>query len=813
MTKKQKIALIVSGICAASIYTGNVQAAFDENLTDYNLGTVVVTADKTKNKFGDTVTEQSYYRTGGDVKVITAEEIEKRHYTDLTDAIKRIPGITFQNPGYRGGEYGYQFYNNGVSINGDTRVVILVDGRRIDNAASSRISSSSAKGSKSTGINLDQILSINSVDKIEVIKGPGASVYGSDAMGGVINIITKKGGDKNVGTIDMSTGSWDRHNYSISYSGSTQEEHPFRYYVSAMRSMSQDTKYKDADTGEVATLGGSRWKEDGVNLRFDKELNDKQSIKFAYNYKAGRDGYPIATPSRKYWNQADWNRIIFTAAVGELGPGNIIVGPGLRGDEKDPGYHNLYALDGLGYNSYSRFKRNDYELQFTFDKDEETGLESFVRLYNQSYRYEERDLFYWRRPGITEGMARSDYMNAFPNGATNTQLAEWIQNNLAPFPGNTEALNKWVTETGGVAGEPNSWHDETNRGIQLQYAKAFGKHELITSVTYDRAKNEGTRIEKDSSITKSQVKRTSIYGYVQDKIHATDRLDITPALRFAHYSDYTQERSKNGNDTYSNLKGSTNAVTPALNLEYLFGDNSSMYFGWTNIMRPLRVGDYTKTSGIYPTPLDNEKGNAWTIGYTKTFNDKTTVGINYDYTDMSNAIATLPIFDSKNDKFTNTAVNAKEIKQSFNITVDHQVNDNLRVGLAYSYMKDRWDAKGGYVLDPSWGYNDSNDINLGINNLRPKNHYTLNVSYEKGKLYTGLLANWYTGASSRAFTSNRFLVLDWNLNYSFNDALTTYVTITNLTNTAYETSYNAYNGIGSSAMPARQIMVGARYTF
>lgn len=53
-----------------------VEAAFDENLTEYSLGTVVVTADQTKNKFGDTVTEQSYYRTGGDVKVITSEEIE-----------------------------------------------------------------------------------------------------------------------------------------------------------------------------------------------------------------------------------------------------------------------------------------------------------------------------------------------------------------------------------------------------------------------------------------------------------------------------------------------------------------------------------------------------------------------------------------------------------------------------------------------------------------------------------------------------------------------------------------------------------------
>ncbi|WP_295235255.1 TonB-dependent receptor [Veillonella sp.] len=810
MCKGQRLGLLVGAYLVGIV--GNytvVDAAFDENLSEYSLGTIVVTADKTKNKFGDTITEQSYYRTGGDVKVITSEEIEKRHYADLTDAIKRIPGITFQNPGYRGGEYGYQFYNNGVSINGDTRVVILVDGRRVDNSASGRISDSSASGSKSTGINLDQLVNISNVDKIEVIKGPGASVYGSDALGGVINIITKKGGDENVGTIDISTGSWHRHNYSISYSGSTNEENPLRYYIAANRSMSQDTKYRDSGTKETVTLGGSKWKEDGVNIRLDKELNEKQNIKFAYTYKAGKDGYPISTPSRKYWNVNDWNRIIFNAAVGQLDTNNVLVGGTLAGDTRNPGYHNLYALDGAGYNSYSKFKRNDYELMFTFDRDEEAGLESFVRLYNQEYRYEDRDLFYWRRPGISVADIQNAYRTQFPNGATNEQLANWIRNNLAPFPGDKEALDKWVAETGGKAGAPRSWHDEKNRGIQLQYAKAFGKHEFIGSVTYDKAKNYATRIERDNSITKSNVERTSIYGYVQDKIHVNDNFDITPALRFAHYSDYKKE-SANGN---INMKGNTNSVTPALNLQYLFNDNSTMYFGWTNILRPLRSGDYTRTNGIYTSPLDDEKGNAWTIGYSKTFNEKTTVGVNYDYTDMSNAIATFPIYDQKNDKFTSTAVNAKEKKQSFNITVDHQINDNLRVGLAYSYMKDRWDAKSGYIVDPSWGYNNSNDINLGINNLRPKNHYTLNVTYERGKLYTGLLANWYTGASSRAFSANRFLVLDWNLNYSFNDDITAYITVTNLTNRAYETSYSAWNGIGSAAMPARQIMVGTRYTF
>ena len=174
--------MMVLGMCASA------SAAFDENLNDYTLDTMVVEADAVKNKFGDTITEQSYYRTGGDVKVITRDEIEKRHYVDMTDAIKRIPGVTFTNPGYRGGEYGMSSYSNTISINGDSRVIVLIDGRRVDNSVGTRFGSNSAKSSKAT-VDINQLINMEAVDKIEVIKGPGASVYGADATGGVINII------------------------------------------------------------------------------------------------------------------------------------------------------------------------------------------------------------------------------------------------------------------------------------------------------------------------------------------------------------------------------------------------------------------------------------------------------------------------------------------------------------------------------------------------------------------------------------------------------------------------------------------------
>lgn len=326
---------------------------------------------------------------------------------------------------------------------------------------------------------------------------------------------------------------------------------------------------------------------------------------------------------------------------------------------------------------------------------------------------------------------------------------------------------------------------------------------MIANVTYDKATQISYEVD-DGVGTTSELKRNSLYGYVQDKIHANDNFDITPSVRFARYSDYTTEAG-------TSLGGDTHVVTPSLNLQYRLDETSTVFAGWSKVLRPLRKGDYMSTYGEFKTPLQDEKGNVYTVGLQKEFNKKTIVGVNYSLTDMSNSIASFPIRVA--DKFKSTAVNAKQKKTAFNITVDHKVNQHWSVGVAYSHLKDKWAVKPGYVVDPSWGYNDSGDINTGINKLRPANHYTLNVNYDAGKLSSGFLMNYYTGSNLAAFTSKRFLVLDWNLNYDVNKDLTTYVAVTNLTNEAYETTSNSRYGSGSSAMPGRQAMIGAKYKF
>lgn len=601
--------------CAAALLvTGGTviptDAAFDENLNTYTLDAVVVNADRTKNQFGDTITEQSYYRTGGDVKVITREEIEKRHYNDLTDAIKRIPGVNFINPGYRGGEYGYAAYNNSLSINGDSRVVILVDGRRVDNSASEQFGSSDASGTR-TMVDLNQITSMENVDKIEVIKGPGASAYGADATGGVINIITRKGTVKDTGTIDLSTGSWHKHVYNISYSGSVGSDHSWKYFVSGSRQMSGDTKYHDGVTDKDYTYKNTSYKEDNISFRIDKDFDSMHSLKISFNHKGGKDHYPITAPDHRYWSEQGWKDTLNRSRNGVAAIDN-------------PGYRNLFYLDAIN-GSYNSYNNNDLDISYTFRKD--NGMESFVRFYNEQHHFWGKDLY----PKWYDRAAYTDSDGVYHPA---THYFDGFDEGLIPFPGSSGfsdiyKKNFWKWNSRARAEANQSDYTEKSRGLVFQYGKSIGKNDLLGSINYDVSWLDG-----QSYGDETHTKKTTIRGFAQDKIHINDKWDLTPAVRYLRYNTASGSYSDYNGAKYG---GSKTSVTPSLNTEYMITDSLSLYAGWSQVFRPVKSYDLTKITpnGAH---LRDEKGNVYTLGLRKDYGPDTTLAVHYDWTDMSNAI-------------------------------------------------------------------------------------------------------------------------------------------------------------------------------
>ena len=77
---------------------------------------------------------------------------------------------------------------------------------------------------------------MKNIKRIEIVKGGGSALYGTDAVGGVINIITKKGAT-NQTTFDLSFGSWDTRNYEFSNEGINGKFHWFASGNFASREM------------------------------------------------------------------------------------------------------------------------------------------------------------------------------------------------------------------------------------------------------------------------------------------------------------------------------------------------------------------------------------------------------------------------------------------------------------------------------------------------------------------------------------------------------------------------------------------------
>ncbi|MFI8415880.1 ligand-gated channel protein [Serratia sp. NPDC078593] len=135
---------------------------------DTQQDTMVVTASGFQQKIQD---------SAASISVIPRKQIEDKAYRDVTDALKDVPGVVVTGGGS----------SSDISIRGMSSkyTLILVDGKRVDTRGT-------RPNSDNAGIEQGWLPPLEAIERIEVVRGPMSSLYGSDAMGGVINIITRK---------------------------------------------------------------------------------------------------------------------------------------------------------------------------------------------------------------------------------------------------------------------------------------------------------------------------------------------------------------------------------------------------------------------------------------------------------------------------------------------------------------------------------------------------------------------------------------------------------------------------------------------
>jgi vitamin B12 transporter len=217
-----------------------------------DLSEVIVTANRLP---------QSQDATLSATTVITREEIVARQARSIEDLLQGVDGIAISNSGGPGKLT--SFFVRGADAD---QLLVLVDGVRM--------------GSATAGTAALQNIPVELIERIEIVRGPRSSLYGADAIGGVLQIFTRRGGGAFRPEVSISGGSFDTRQAFVAMGGGSE-----RAWVQAQAGW-QDTDGINACRGSVAPFAGcftvepdrDAYKYQSASLRAGGMLTDATSI-------------------------------------------------------------------------------------------------------------------------------------------------------------------------------------------------------------------------------------------------------------------------------------------------------------------------------------------------------------------------------------------------------------------------------------------------------------------------------------------------------------------------------------------------------
>ncbi len=449
----------------------------------YALGEVIVTATRTERSVKDVPAAS---------EVITSEDIARLGAASVYDALRLADDVT-AFPSSNG-------FGRSISLRGGqpNQTLILVNGRR------------TANEDTATAQNLMSLerVNVSNIDRIEIVRGAASAQYGSDALNGVINIITKKSGGTPSVTVGGNTGTESMNNY---YHIDMGKQGKFSSTLDMSFGKDRPRMMQDHGTANdpMGYLYGPK-----QNYNFDStyEFNDHQALDFtASYYKSDRD--------------ADWPTVGkgVQAAVSGMITGMVTGMGGEKGLSQEKQQEMIPALINkyLTYDPYRAkmdVTQKDFALGFRGNSDRHDYA---FRTY-WSELTKDRLLPYEIFADLTErgpiamGVAQ-DIMNAVSHGK--------VPAGTALSYGDHNKYSVW-----GLEGK-DTW-------------KVGSDHTITYGGEYTSNKIKGSNIAGAS-------KDTELYSfYVQDEWRVSDALLLIPAVRYDHHSDFGSKTTPKIGATY-----------------------------------------------------------------------------------------------------------------------------------------------------------------------------------------------------------------------------------------------------------------------
>ncbi|WP_051785848.1 TonB-dependent receptor domain-containing protein [Endozoicomonas numazuensis] len=255
---------IAVALATASL-AGTIQANEATELEE-----VVVTASRTA---------QSVDEALAPVTVITREDIERSQATSVPELLSKTPSMQIST--YGGAGSLPNVYLRGTST---PQTLVLIDGMKVN--------------APSSGSAPLQYIDPSQIERIEIVRGPRSSLYGADAIGGVIQIFTRKGTQKPKLSLKVGTGSRNTGEYGINFSGSSTD---VRYNLGAnlyeTGGYDNTLELKDGDGDKDA------YRNKSVFGSVSKHFSNGLEVGGAFSHAEGKSEYDNNYPAVDYTTQ------------------------------------------------------------------------------------------------------------------------------------------------------------------------------------------------------------------------------------------------------------------------------------------------------------------------------------------------------------------------------------------------------------------------------------------------------------------------------------------------------------------------------
>lgn len=217
--------------------------------------------------------KQDLGNTAAAIYVLTAEEIRSAGATSIPEALRLVPGLEVAQVDSSKWAVSSRGFN-GLFAN---KMLVMIDGRSIYTPLFA-------------GVFWDvQDLLLEDIDRIEVVRGPGATMWGSNAVNGVVNVITKPASKTQGTLVETGAGTEDRGSVGLRFGGEAGTSTQYRVFGKGL--------YRDASMAESGDNAHDSWRLVSGGFRLDRETPSGHRFDLQANIYSGRSGQRVTDPA------------------------------------------------------------------------------------------------------------------------------------------------------------------------------------------------------------------------------------------------------------------------------------------------------------------------------------------------------------------------------------------------------------------------------------------------------------------------------------------------------------------------------------